>query len=86
MLSRGLTYPSVIINNKTKIPETNITKAYLIEVIDGYIANLNVDEISGGIIYIPFIGVVNLRWLFVISGVIFLLIGLIIIYYKVKKK
>lgn len=63
MLARRLSFPSVIINNKTKIPEINITKVYLIEVIDKYIANLSVNEIPDNIIYLPFIGPVNLSGL-----------------------
>lgn len=86
MVARGLTYPSVIINNETKITETNFTEDYLIEVIDRYIANLSVDETFGNIIYLPFIGAVNLYLSFVIIGMILLFIGLIFIYYHVKKK
>lgn len=60
MLARGLSFPSVMINNKTKIPEAYITTDYLIEVIDRYIANLSVDEIPEDIIYVPFFGAINL--------------------------
>jgi hypothetical protein len=86
MEARGLTYPSVIINNKTKIFENNITKDYLIKVIDSYIANLSADEIPGDIVYLPFIGAVNLCWPFAIFGITLLLIAVISIYYRVKKK
>jgi hypothetical protein len=85
MLARGLSYPSVIINNKTKIPEANITYDYLVEVIDRYIAKLSVDDVPSDVIYLPFIGAVNLYWSFAIFGMILLLIGLIIIYYSIKK-
>lgn len=60
MLARGVSYPAVVINNKTKIPETNITKNYVIEVIDKYVANLSVNEIPKDVIYIPIFGAVNL--------------------------
>jgi thiol-disulfide isomerase/thioredoxin len=60
MLVREVSYPVVVINNKTKIPEEYITNDYLIEVIDRYIANLSVDEIPKDIIYVPFFGAVNL--------------------------
>ena len=60
MLAREVSYPAVVINNKTKIPEDYITNDYLIEIIDRYIANLSVDEIPKDIIYVPFFGAVNL--------------------------
>ncbi len=60
MLAREVSYPAVVINNKTKIPEDYITNDYLIEIIDRYIANLSVDEIPKDIIYVPFFGTVNL--------------------------
>ena len=60
MLARDVTYPAVVINNKTKISEDYITHDYLIDVIDRYIANLSIEEIPKDIIYVPFFGTVNL--------------------------
>ncbi|MBN1860723.1 MAG: hypothetical protein JW840_04590 [Candidatus Thermoplasmatota archaeon] len=60
MRARKLSYPSVIINNETKIPKANITYTELKEIIDGYIASLNIHRTyDENIIDIPFFGTVN---------------------------
>jgi thiol-disulfide isomerase/thioredoxin len=66
MTARGVIYPAVVIHNKTKktdILDEDITRDYLIDVIDRYIENLSVKEIDRNIIDIPFIGKVNLSQL-----------------------
>jgi len=66
MTARGVIYPAVVIhnkNNKTDIPEDYITRDYLIDVIDMYIANQNVKDIPKDIINVPFFGAVNLSLL-----------------------
>lgn len=61
MLARRLSFPSVIINNETKIPEVNLTYKDLTEIIDQYIANIdNHTKYDKNVIYIPWIGSVNL--------------------------
>lgn len=61
MRDRGLTYPSVIINNETKIPKANLTYVELTEVIDAYIAELNIRRTyDENMVSIPGIGTVNL--------------------------
>jgi thiol-disulfide isomerase/thioredoxin len=61
MLARRLSFPSVIINNETKIPETNLTYKELTKIIDEYIANVsNHTKYDENVIYIPWIGSVNL--------------------------
>jgi thiol-disulfide isomerase/thioredoxin len=61
MRDRGLNFPSVIINNETKIPKANLTYNELTEVIDAYIANLNIQKTyDENIVSIPLIGTVNL--------------------------
>ncbi|MBN1281243.1 MAG: hypothetical protein JXA00_06305 [Candidatus Thermoplasmatota archaeon] len=64
MSSRGLSYPSVIINNETRIPRNNITIGNLIRIIDAYLANVTVDEpYDLMVVDIPFFGKVNLSQL-----------------------
>lgn len=60
MRARGLSFPSVIINNKTKIPKANLTYGFLVTMIDAYLKNLSITSLDENIIYIPFIGKVNL--------------------------
>ncbi len=64
MRSRALSYPSVIINNETRIPRANITYNDVTERIDEYIANLKIQmTYDENIIHIPLIGTVNLTTL-----------------------
>ena len=61
MHARRLSYPSVIINNETKIPKANLTYKELTERIDEYIANLDIHKkYDENVIYLPLIGPVNL--------------------------
>lgn len=88
MLARGLTYPSVIINNETKIPGDNISRNYLIKVIDEYLVKIRVDENSSGIVYLPLIGEIDLyELLLTIAIMIMIIIILLCISYpRVKKR
>jgi hypothetical protein len=64
MRLRGLSYPSVIINNQTKIPKTNITYTTLTGLIDQAIANLTPsDFFDPNITEIPLFGKINLSLL-----------------------
>jgi len=64
MRSRNLSYPSVIINNETRIPKTNITLSTLQELIDAYLLNVTVPtSFDTDSIDIPFVGQVNLSQL-----------------------
>ena len=61
MRNRGLIYPSAIINNETKIPKANLTYNELTEIIDAYIANLNLQKTyDENIVSVPLIGTMNL--------------------------
>ena len=61
MIAREVAYPAVVINNKTKIPEEDITRDNLIKVINGYIQNESIPPNKDkNIVNIPFIGEVNL--------------------------
>jgi len=61
MHARKLSFPSVIINNETKIPKANLTYKELTERIDEYIANLDIHKkYDENVIYLPWIGPVNL--------------------------
>jgi thiol-disulfide isomerase/thioredoxin len=61
MHTRKLSFPSVIINNETKIPKANLTYKELTERIDEYIANLDIHKkYDENVIYLPLIGPVNL--------------------------
>ena len=61
MRNRGLIYPSAIINNETKIPKANLTYNELTEIIDAYIANLNLQKTyDENIVSVPLIGAMNL--------------------------
>ncbi len=61
MQARHLSFPSVIINNETKIPKANITYENLVNVIDAYITELGIDQsFDEMILYLPIIGRVNL--------------------------
>jgi thiol-disulfide isomerase/thioredoxin len=61
MRNRGLIYPSAIINNETKIPKANLTYNELTEIIDAYIANLNIQKaFDENIVSVPLIGPVDL--------------------------
>ena len=61
MHARKLSFPSVIINNETKIPEANLTYKDLTTSIDEYIANIdNHTKYDENVIYLPWIGPVNL--------------------------
>ncbi len=64
MRARGLSYPSVIINNLTKIPKLNITYDTLIHTIDEAIANITPSVYyDPNITEIPFFGKINLSQL-----------------------
>ncbi len=64
MRARGLSYPSVIINNLTKIPKLNITYDTLIHTIDEAIANITPTiYYDPNITEIPFFGKINLSQL-----------------------
>lgn len=60
MRARGLSFPSVLINNQTKIPKINISYDFLVQTIDAYLKNLSINETDHNIIEIPFFGRVNL--------------------------
>ncbi len=61
MLARGVSFPSVVINNQTKIPKANLTYEELTEVINDYIESLGVHKTyNQSIIYLPWIGRINL--------------------------
>jgi hypothetical protein len=61
MNARGVSYPSVVINNETKIPKGNITYEFLVTQIDSYVRNLsNHEKYDPNILYLPFLGKVNL--------------------------
>jgi glutaredoxin len=61
MIARGVSFPSVVINNQTKIPKANITYDFLVTEIDSYIKNLSTNEsFNPNILYMPFFGKVNL--------------------------
>jgi hypothetical protein len=61
MLARGLSFPSVIINNETIITESHLTYTALIETINEYIANsTNHTKYDRNVIDLPWIGPVNL--------------------------
>jgi thiol-disulfide isomerase/thioredoxin len=58
---RGLNFPSVIINNETRIPKANITFQQVSKTIDEYIKNLSTHtKYEENLINIPWIGTVNL--------------------------
>jgi hypothetical protein len=64
MRTRGLSYPSIIINNLTKIPKLNITYDILVLTIDEAIANLSPSVYyDSNITEIPFFGKINLSQL-----------------------
>jgi len=64
MRMRGLSYPSVIINNQTKIPRANITYDTLILSIDEAIGNLTPSVYyDPNITVVPFFGKINLSQL-----------------------
>ncbi|MCX6671620.1 MAG: hypothetical protein NTX92_06845, partial [Euryarchaeota archaeon] len=64
MRSRGLSYPSVIINNLTKIPKANITYDTLIYIVDEAIVNLTPTVYyDPNITKVPFFGRINLSQL-----------------------
>jgi thiol-disulfide isomerase/thioredoxin len=61
MRARGVSFPSVVINNETKIPKANITYDFLVVQIDAYVKNLSSHEpYNPNILYLPIIGKVNL--------------------------
>jgi thiol-disulfide isomerase/thioredoxin len=61
MHDRGVSYPSVVVNNETKIPKANLTYDNLIEVIDAYVAKLDINHnFDNMILYLPIIGKVDL--------------------------
>lgn len=61
MRNRELVFPSAIINNETKIPKANLTYNELTEIIDAYIANLNIQKAyDENIVSVPLIGPVDL--------------------------
>ena len=64
MRMRGLSYPSVIINNLTKIPKANITYDTLIYIVDKAIVNLTPTVYyDPNITEVPFFGRINLSQL-----------------------
>jgi len=61
MRARGVSFPSVVIDNQTKIPKANITYDFLVTEIDAYIKNLSAHEsYDPNILYLPIFGKVNL--------------------------
>jgi thiol-disulfide isomerase/thioredoxin len=61
MYARKLSFPSVIINNETKIPKANITYENLVTTIDAYITELGIEQpFNEMILYLPIIGRVDL--------------------------
>jgi thiol-disulfide isomerase/thioredoxin len=61
MMARGVSFPSVVIDNQTKIPKANITYDFLVTQIDAYIKNLSSHESPNpNILYLPVFGKVNL--------------------------
>lgn len=53
-------YPAAVINNETKVPKSNLTYETLEEIINAYIAELEINQtFDDTIIDIPFIGSVN---------------------------
>jgi thiol-disulfide isomerase/thioredoxin len=61
MLARGVSFPSVVIDNQTKIPKANITYDFLVTEIDAYVKNLSTHESPNpNILYLPIFGKVNL--------------------------
>jgi thiol-disulfide isomerase/thioredoxin len=63
MTDRGLSFPSVIINNNTKIPKANLTFNEIRQRIDEYILNLNIHRYDENLLDIPWIGTVDLTGL-----------------------
>ena len=63
MNDRKLNFPSVIINNETKIPKANLTFEEIAREIDEYIKNLNIHKYDENLLIIPWIGTVNLTGL-----------------------
>ncbi len=64
MRARGVSYPSVIINNLTKIPKMNITYDTLVNLIDEAIANITPSlDFDPNLTEIPFFGKINLSQL-----------------------
>ena len=64
MYARNLGFPSVIINNQTRIPKANITYNEIKESIDEYIAELHIHKTyDENLIDIPGIGTVNVTQL-----------------------
>jgi len=63
MNDRKLSFPSVIINNETKIPKANLTFKEISQRIDEYIENLNIHKYDENLLIIPWIGTVNLTGL-----------------------
>lgn len=41
-----ITYPSIVINNETKIPKDNITREKLVVIIDEYLAKVNNSQLQ----------------------------------------
>jgi thiol-disulfide isomerase/thioredoxin len=61
MVARDLSFPSVIINNETIIPESHLTYAELTKAIDDYLTNRsNHTKYDKNVIDLPWIGPVNL--------------------------
>lgn len=60
MHARKMGFPSVIINNETKIPKANLTYREITARIDEYIHNLNIHKYSDDVLYLPVFGAVNL--------------------------
>jgi thiol-disulfide isomerase/thioredoxin len=61
MRVRGVSFPSVVINNETKIPKANLTYEELTTVIDEYIENLGIHKTyNQSVLYLPWIGRVDL--------------------------
>ena len=60
MTDRKMSFPSVIINNETKIPKANLTFEEISTRIDEYISNLNIHRYNENLLIIPWIGTVDL--------------------------
>lgn len=64
MYDRNMSFPSVIINNETKIPKFNITFETLQTIIDAYVADIEINQTFDENtlwIEIPFIGTVSVN-------------------------
>ena len=59
-------YPSVVINNETKIPKNNITKENLEAILNSYIAEIEANKTDSNMIELPFFGRISESFLAII--------------------